>query len=84
MFGLFLEYELINLFLELLFDFLLSVFVHCHLSRWRQHAIFCFQLGNLLLLVVLLDVVKDHQAEREGIEDVEELVARKLMVGWKL
>jgi len=34
-----------------------------------------------LTQVLSLDVIFDHQAEREGIEDVEELVLREVVVG---
>lgn len=32
----------------------------------------------------LLDVVEDHQAEGEGVQDIQELVAREVHVGWQL
>jgi hypothetical protein len=38
----------------------------------------------LLILVHLIDVLKDHQAEGQGVEHVQELILLEVVISWQL
>lgn len=70
MLRLFLEDKLVDFLLKLILDLSFMLFIDCKLGRGGQLPILSFQFRNLLFIVVLLDVIEDHQTERKGVQDV--------------
>lgn len=80
--GLLLEDELVDFLLYLGLDFFL-VYVLFLLQK-VLHGIWVLFYPLLDLLIELVYVVDHHQSEGQGVQNVEELVRLKVVIGWQL
>ena len=77
----FLVDKLVDFFKEGFFDVCLLLLVDATGGRGGQGF---FIRDTRVLGLELLDVVKDHETEGEGVQNVQELVTWKVHVGWEL